>query len=236
MRILNQALTVAALMCWTSLGWAEPLVNLKDGVPAPAVVQSWSGTGKKITLTLRPDADVQAVAAAIETSLDRTRVKVRAGELLVIGLSRDDLLKALTEVELGGDDLDVLAAAAEAEDDFDTGSSLRAKKTAALVQLLKNRQTAAVGRVVGVKSGSFPKTRVAIRVLRGPTGKLGQSIRKGQTINFWPVFQRTKGGLDLNDEATIANLGAWYLKKDDQVQIKVGKKVDGGYEADLILR
>ena len=128
MRYVTHALITLALLAPSTPVAAEPLMTMIDGAPSPAVVIAWTGDGKKIELTLREDADPQAVAAAIESGVDGVRVKVRAGKLVAIGLKKAPLLEALTEVELGGDDLDVLAEAASTEDDYDTGSSLRAKK------------------------------------------------------------------------------------------------------------
>lgn len=237
MRIMTRLLTVLTVLCVTSLGFAEPLMTLKDGTPEPGVVTGWSGSGKKIELSLRANADPQAVAAAIESGLERVRVKVKAGKLLVLGLSQDDLLKALTEIKLGGDDLDVLAAAAASDDDYDTGSSIRAKKTDDLAKLLADRATTAVGRVKLVSSGSFPNVRVAVQILRGPSGPLSSRIRKGQTIVFFPVIKKTRAGQpDLSDGETVANIGAWFLKKNDVVTVRVGASIKGGFEAAVIMR
>ena len=138
--VIRALITVTLVLAAARPAVAEPLMTMIDGAPSPGVVVGWSADGKKIELTLRDDADPQAVAAAIESEVEGVRVKVRAGKLVAIGLKKAPLLKALTEVELGGDDLDILAEAASADEDFDTGSSLRAKKTASLSKLLKDRK------------------------------------------------------------------------------------------------
>ncbi len=235
MRMVSAVFTAVMLAGTASTGAAEPLMTIKDGTPAPGVVVRWSGEGKKVELTLKDDADITAVAAAIEAGLERIRVKVKAGQLLAIGLSQEDLLQALTGIEVGGDDLDILAAAAEADDDIDTGSSLRAKKVS-VDSLLTDRKTTIVGRVVAVTTGAFPRARVKVRVLRGPTGPLKRALRKGRTVTVYPRLSKKKAALDLNDPATVANLGAWFLKKDDRVRVKVGEPTQGGYVADLIVR
>ena len=87
-----------------------------------------------------------------------------------------------------------------------------------------------------MKSGKFPDTKVVVQILRGPTGKLGKTIRKGKRIAFYPVVRRNKGGIDLKEARTRANLGAWYLKKGDRVRVRIGTRTPKGYRADLIVR
>ncbi|MEO1334604.1 MAG: hypothetical protein AAFV29_03135 [Myxococcota bacterium] len=229
---------MVAVLVWapSSTLWAEPLLTLEKGEPQPAAVSGWSGAGKKIELTVKEGVDPQTVATAIEASLDRVRVKLKAGKLLVIGMEQAPLLKALADIELGSDDLDVLAEAAAMEDDFDTGSSLRAKKAASLKKRLRDRETTVYGRVVAVKSATFPRTRITVRILRGPRGELGKKIRKGRKIHFQPVLPARTSELDYSDAATVANVGAWFLKKNDRVRIKVGKQLKNGYEAQIITR
>ncbi|MEM7677775.1 MAG: hypothetical protein AAF449_17395 [Myxococcota bacterium] len=236
MRIGCTTLIVAAVACASSSSQAEPLLALEKGEPRPAVITGWSGEDKKIELTLKQGADPQTVAAAIEANIDRVRVKLRANKLLVIGMPREELLRALTEIDMGVSDLDALAEAAAMEDDFDTGSSLRAKKIASLDQLLGDPKTTAYGRVVAVQSAAFPRTRVSIYVLRGPQGDLQSKIRKGRQIHFQPVLPARIDDLAYSDAATVANIGAWYLKKGDLVRIKVGKPLKNGYEAQVIAR
>ena len=235
MRWVSAALTVVMLVIVPAIGRAEPLLTVKEGAVTPGVVVAWSGEGKKIELTLKEDADTAAVAAAIESSLDRIRVKIKAGQLLVIGLAKDELLSALAGIDVGQDDLDILAAAAEADDEIDTGSSIRAKKVG-VDNLLADRKVTAVGRVVAVKRGTFPATRVIVRILRGPTGQLRKAVRKGKRILFAPRLAKKGAGFDLSDPATVANLGTWFLKNDDRVRIKIGSPIEGGYEAELIVR
>jgi hypothetical protein len=217
---------------------AEPLVKMDGGKAKPGVVTAWSGSGKKVELTLEDGADAGAVAAAIEANVERVRCKVRGGKVLVIGKTQDDLLAAIAKVELGdgGGDLDLLASAA-ADESFDSGSSLRAKKTAELSKLLKDRATVAEGKVVAVQTGKFPAVRVQVRILRGPTGALGKDVRKGKTLTFEPKMAMKGGAPDLSDVPTQTNLGANYLEAGDRVKIKVGAAKKGDlYEAILITR
>ncbi len=237
MRILSIAWSAVLVCCAAGSGWADPLVARKDGKPSPSVVTEWKGDGKKVELSLKEDADPREVATAIESGVQGVRTKVRSGKVLVIGMAQEPLLEALTEVEVDNSDLDVLAEAASLDEEFDTGSSIRAKKTASLQALLKDRETTAVGTVVAVQSGAFPETRVEVRILSAPTGEtLKEPLRKGQRVRFHPVIAMTDGGPDLTDAATQTNIGAWYLKKGDRVRVKVGAPVKGGFQAMLIIR
>lgn len=215
---------------------AKPLVVMDGGSAKPGVVTEWSGAGKKIELSLEDGSDAEAVAAAIEANVERVRCKVRGGKVLVIGKTQDDLLPALAGVELGGEDDMGLLAAAAADEGIDSGSSLRAKKTASLAKLFKDRATVAQGKVVAVTQGAFPNVKVSVRILRGPTGDLGKKVRKGKTLHFTPVFSKKAGKVDFSDAKTQNNLGAYFLKKGDRVRVKVGKAAGDGFEAVVISR
>ena len=217
---------------------AAPLVKMEDGTPTPSVVTAWSGKGKKVELALARDADPRAVAAAIEASVDRVRAKVKAGQVLVLGKTVDELLPALAKIDLDGpeDDLTTLAEVSVATDDVDSGSSLRAKKTADLERLLSDRARTAVGKVVSIARVSFPQTEVRVRILRAPSGPLGNVIRKGKTLVFVPQFKQKEGTLDLADAETQTNIGAYFLRKGDRVRIRVGQRRGGRYAAEIITR
>lgn len=234
---LGPALTVLlAISVSAGLAAAEPLVTMEGGGAKPGVVTAWSGSGKKIELVLKDGSDAQAVAASIKANVDGVRTKIRGGKVLVIGKTQADLLAALAEVDFGGDDdMDLLASAAM-EDDLDSGSSLRAKKTTNLKKLMKDRATVAQGKVVSVKTGKYPQARVSVRILSGPTGPLGRKVRKGKTIVFTPLLKMAKGSPAMSDPNTQTNLGAYYLQKGDRVKIKIGQPLKGGYEAVLITR
>lgn len=216
---------------------AEPLVKMDGGKPSPGVVTAWSGTGDKVELTVKDGADAKAVAAAIQSGVEKVKAKVQGGKVVVTGKPMDDLLKALGGVDFGGgDDFGALAAAAGESDDSGSGSSLRAKKAADLAKLFADQKNTALGKVVSVKPGAFPKSVVIVQVLRGPTGPEGAKIRKGAKIAFTPVLKMKGAAVDWSDEDTQLNAGAWYMRANDKVRIKLGKEDKGGFEAELIDR
>ena len=238
--VLARAGSAALLMGGLAFGlgsaFAEPLVKMEGGQPKPGVIAAWTGADKKVELTVAGGHDPQAVASTIEANVEKVKAKVTAGKVVVTGRVQEDLLKALAEVDFGGDDLGALAAAAMRDDDGDAGSSLRAKKTAELAKLLEDAPTTAMGKVTAVDGTTFPDAVISVRVLRAPTGELGKKVRKGQVVKFRPVFAKKGGALDLSDTNTQTNLGAWYLEKNDNVRVKIGKDASGTFEALLISR
>jgi hypothetical protein len=215
---------------------ADPLVKMEGGKASPGIVTAWSGSGKKVELTVAAGKDAQAVAAAIEAHVSGVRCKVQGGKVLAIGKAEGELLEALAGVDFGGEEDMTLLAAAAMEGESDSGSSLRAKTTADLKKLLGDRATVAQGQVVSIVQGAFPEVTVSVRVLSGPTGELGKTVRKGQTIAFTPTFTKKNGQLDLAHTPTQTNLGAFFLKAGDRVTVKVGKATPKGFEAELITR
>jgi hypothetical protein len=129
-----------------------------------------------------------------------------------------------------------LAQAGMDGDDGGSGSSLRAKKTAKLNELFKDRATVAKGTVVSIEGDKFPQAIIKVKILVGPTGPSGKDVRKGAVIAFTPAIAMKGGHPDLADENTQVNIGAWYLKEKDTVQVKVGNTTKGGYEAVVIAR
>lgn len=224
------------LLVFGSGAFAEPLVTMEGGTTKPGVVTAWSGADKKIELTLKAGADANAVAAAISANVDKAKTKVSGGKVLVLGLAEADLLKALAEVNFGEDDLGALAAAAASDESVDSGSSLRAKKTADLDKIFKDQKVTALGQVVAVEGNKLTDVVVSVKILRAPTGDLAKTIRKGGTVKFKPVLKMNGANPDLSDANTQLNLGAYYLEKGDKVQVKIGADQKGTYAAEIITR
>lgn len=234
--LLEIAGLALGMMLFASTTQAEPLVVMEGGTAKPGVVTAWSGTDKKIELTLKAGADANAVAAAISANVDKAKAKVAGGKVLVLGLAEADLLKALAEVNFGEDDLGALAAAAASDESVDSGSSLRAKKTADLEKLLKDQKVTALGQVAGVEGNKLTDVVVSVKILRAPTGDLAKAIRKGGTVKFKPVLKMNGANPDLSDANTQVNLGAYYLQKGDKVTVKIGAEAQGTYAAEIITR
>lgn len=230
-------LAASAVMVTAVCASAEPLVKMEGDKPKPGVVTAWSSQDNKVELTVKAGADPKAVADAIQAGVPKVNAKVKGGKVLVVGKSEGDLLKALSGVDLGGDEDIAIAAAKGSEDEGEgSGSSLRAKKTADLARLFADAGTTAQGKVVSVTPGEFPHATVVVQVLRGPTGALAASLKKGAKVTFKPVLKMSGKAPDWNDEDTQVNIGAWYLRAGDQVRIKLGKQDKDTFEAVLIDR
>lgn len=227
----------ALVVLVASTAFAQALISMEGGKPKPGLVTAWKGSGKKVELTVKKGTDASEVADAVQAKVDGVKkTKVVGGKVLVIGLTEADLLKGMDGVELGGDDIGALAMASLGDEDEGSGSSLRAKKTAKVNKLFKDRKTVAKGVVVSVGGKKFPLSAVKVRVLSGPTGPLGKKVRKGKTVVFHPKIQMKGGAPDLSDDLTQVNIGAWYFEAKDRVTIKIGKEVKGGFEAEVISR
>lgn len=233
---MPRLLLIAALAACSSStrAHAEPLVVMEGAQAKPGVVTSWSSSGKKVTLTVRKDANATAVAKTI-TDETGAKAKVTGDKILVIGKTEDELLSAMSQVDFGGDPT-LLAAASFKSDGFDSGSSLRAKKTADMAKLMKDQSHSLKGRVAGIQYGKFPETVLAIQVLRGPTGALAKTIRKGATLKFKPMLKKKGEAIDFGDETTQQNASGWYLEKGDTVEIRIGTATQDVFEAELVTR
>ncbi len=234
-QFVAKALTATFVLGLSVTAWAKPLVTMQGTTAKPGVVTAWSGSGNKIELTLEAGADAAGVAAAISANVAKVKATVKAGKILVVGKTQPDLLKALAGVDYGDGDLGALAQASLGSDD-DSGSSLRAKKTAAVDKKFSDRSLTAEGTVDSVSEAAFPDVVVKVKIVRQPSGALGEKIRKGQTIAFTPAMKKNGAALDLADEDTQLNLGAYYLKKGDTVRVKIGAADKEGFVAELLTR
>jgi hypothetical protein len=229
--------TVLLLVLLAVPAFAQSLIEMDGGKPKGGVVTAWKGSGKKVELTVKAGTDASQVAEAISSNVEGVKsAKVVGGKVQVVGLEEGALLAALAEVSLGGDDVGALAQAGMDGDDGGSGSSLRAKKTAKLNELFKDRATVAKGTVVAVEGEKFPHSIIKVKILAGPTGPAGKDVRKGAVIAFTPAIAMKGGHPDLADENTQVNIGAWYLRPKDAVQVKVGNATKDGYQAVVIAR
>jgi len=232
MRAHHHLLGLAVAVSFTCAAHAEPLVQKNK---TPGVVTAWQGQGKDITLSIKAGVDPKDVAEAINASVKGVKAKVTAGKVQVKGKTVDELLAALETVEFGEADLGAIAAAIGGED-VDSGSSLRAKRSADAEKLLADSAVTALGKVVSIGAGKFPETTVVVKILRGPTGAAKDEVRKGANVSFVPKIEKSGDQPDWSKEATQLNAGAWFLRAGDQVVVRVGNKTKGGFEALLIDR
>jgi hypothetical protein len=213
---------------------ADPLVRMTSGKPTPSVVTKWSGTGKKVELTVRKGEDPEAIAATIERSIPGVKAKVRSGTILVIGKTQAALLPELAKIDFSAQDVGALAALDSAG--FDSGSSLRAKKRADLEKQLADQETTGVAKVVAVDGETFPNVELKLQILRAPSKAAAVAVRKGQTLTVVPLIRVEKGQVDLSHPETQINLGAWYFQPGDTVRFQLGAQAKDRVEVQVISR
>jgi hypothetical protein len=233
----GRVLAAAAVLVFAGTLSAEPLVKMEGATAKPNVVTAWTSSGTKVELTIKAGVDAKAVADSIEANVEKVKAKVQGGKVVVIGKAEADLLKALSAVDFGGEgDVGALANAAMQGDEADSGSSLRAKKTADLEKMFKDQAITAQGTVADAGGATFPQAELVVSVTRAPSGELGKTVRKGAKIKFKPVLKMKGAAVDWADENTQINAGAWYLQKGDKVLVKIGKNNNGVYDAEIISR
>jgi hypothetical protein len=231
------AFAVAALVA-IAVARAETLVVVNDDGVQPQVVTAWTADGREVELSVRGDADPAEVADAIESGIDRVKAKVRAGRVVVIGKSLEELLPLLAVIEVGGGEslaeLDQLAAI---DTELGSGSSLRAKLKAEREAAFADPETTLVAQVVDVDPAAYPRTRLKLRVLRSPRGKeLKKAAPRGSTILVVPHIPSDDGRVSWDDPATRMNAGAYYLQPKDRVRVRISGGEDGVFVADAIAR
>jgi len=116
----------------------------------------------------------------------------------------------------------------------DGASSVRAKKKA--VPEMFQGQVESVQK----SDASFPKVlSVKVKVTKEATANAAphNEIKKGQSYEFVVFYKTTADGkLDVKDENTRENIGAYYLEEKDKVEAIVKEKKDGKFVLDLIQR
>jgi len=239
-RWLAAALSLGGLALFVGafgLARADTLVVVGDDGVKPQVVSAWRGDGREVELTLRADADPAAVADAIEAGIDRVKAKVRAGKVVVLGKSLEELMPLLAVIDVGGADsmaeLDQLAAA---DSELGSGSSLRAKLKAERAAAFSDPKTTLVGQVVDVDPGAFPRARLKLRVLQSPRGRLKALTARGSIIEVMTHVPMDGTQIDWSDPATRMNAGAYYLQPKDRVRVRISRDDDGRFVAEAIDR
>ena len=230
------AFVCAALVALT-VARAETLVVVNDDGVRPQVVTAWSADGREVELSVRGDAEPAEIADAIESGIDRVKAKVRAGRVVVIGKSLEELLPLLAVIEVGGGEslaeLDQLAAI---DTELGSGSSLRAKLKAEREAAFADPESTLVAQVVDVDPAAYPRTRLKLRVLKSPRGALKESAPRGSTILVVPHIPSDDGQVKWGDAATRMNAGAYYLQPKDRVRVRISGGEDGAFVAEAIAR
>jgi len=138
------------------------------------------------------------------------------------------------------EDKDPAAAMAElgnqlAMENPEGGGSIRAKKEPdTAVQQRKNDKKNIQARVVSVKKGAFPQVGLVLKVSKpAEDGPNKDKVKKDDQIIVVPTYKIAGKHVDLADEPSVMNAGAFYLAEGDSVIVRLdtleGKMWKAGY-------
>lgn len=141
------------------------------------------------------------------------------------------------------EDFDPLAELAELGDEaVDTGpeggGSIRAKKDADLTRSKRVKDKRNIeAKVEEVITKSFPIVAIKVKVSKSAKEGEGAKIAKNTKLILVPKLKVKGKAVALDDDATLINAGAFYLKKGDKIVVRLGKnKKSNLWEAEYIER
>ena len=91
-------------------------------------------------------------------------------------------------------------------------------------------------RVTGIKKGTFPTVALKVKVVKAADEGAGAKVQKNQTLVVFPRLKFAQATVDLLDDPTLTNAGAYYLQRGDKVMIRLGYQRGRVWEADYIER
>lgn len=135
-----------------------------------------------------------------------------AGLLFAVPAFADDAASAMQAM---GDQL--------AQENPEGGGSIRAKKepdTAA--QARKNDKRNIQARVTGVKKGAFPQIALVVKVTKpAEDGPNKDKVKKDDQLIIVPNYKMAGKTVDLADNDSVMNAGAFYLVDGDTVFVRL---------------
>lgn len=137
------------------------------------------------------------------------------------------------------DPLAELAALGSAVSDTgpEAGGSIRAKKEADTGRMQRlNDAKNFEGKVEQVTTKGFPIVAVKVRVAKPAKDGTGKALKANEYIVVVPKLKVENKQVQLQDEATMTNAGAFYLKQGDKVMVRLGEKKATYWEAEYIER
>lgn len=160
---------------------------------------------------------------------------------IAVGLILAGAAAAAAEVE--GDLFDPLEALASlgdsllADESEEGGGSIRARQTRdrlAVLRLKDSRNLEA--KITTIRKGTFPTVALKVKVTRPAQEGAGAKMAKNQTLVVFPRLKFSSSVVDLADDPTLLNAGAYYLHRGDKVMIRLGYQRGRVWEADYIER
>jgi hypothetical protein len=225
MNILRIA-AVAAFTAVPLLASADPLVA-PGGKPGAA--KSWSAKGTTVTLTLADGFSAEEAAKAISKGVPGASAKAEGTSTVIVsGLEESKLISALEKVDVAGEDVDQMFATLRGAggDGEGSGSSIRATSAKDFSEVIKDPEAKIAAVVVEVKHGTYPHVAVTVKI---DQPLKDSPIKKGEVVTVVPRITVNKGVIAKDDEQSKTNVGAWYAKKGDKVQLKLEGKTKQGF-------
>ncbi len=225
---------LAALGFVSSAAGAEPLV--KPG-PHPNVVIEWRTEGSTVVLTVDDRYDPADVAQQISKQVPGAKARVSESRVMVTGAQMKPLLQAATTIEVEPllDDVDAMLKSLQAGADQEegTGSSIRARKSMTVTELLGPQDQRINARVLAIQRGKFPLVVVTVQV-DGASDQAPVSV--GDRLKIVPRVRRRRQRLTRTDPQSRLNIGAWYAQPGDAVEIRLGKRRNDVWAAEAYRR
>lgn len=210
-------LGLASLMPLSAL--AEPVVS-PGGKPGAA--KAWSSQDGAVVLELVPGFTADAVAAAIQKGVAGAKASAKDGKVAVTGVDEKKLLVALEKVDVSADDVDAMVSALQGGGDEGSGSSIRATKAAELPGASAPAELQVVGAtVLSVKHGKYPHVAVTLKLDVIPKALADAGVKPGAKVTVVPRVQLEGGRIAPTDERSKTNIGAWYARTGDKIQVAI---------------
>lgn len=130
-------------------------------------------------------------------------------------------------------DIDPLAELAALGDSLsdagpEGGGSIRAKREVdPSIAKRKTDKRNLEARVEDVRTGKFPAVAVKLKVLKPAQDGAGKGLSRNATLVVLPQLKVAGGKVDMGDEPTRLNAGAFYLQSGDRVVVRIGDNKKG---------
>lgn len=226
-RVITSFLLLAAPLA----AHADPLVA-KGGKPGAA--KSWStGADGTILLELVPGFTPEAVVTAIHKGVPGAKAAAQGGKVAVTGVDEAKLLVALEKVDVSADDVDAMVSALQGPGgDEGSGSSIRATQAMDMGKAgVVDRAVAELvpGTVISVKHGKYPFVAVTLKLDVVPKALADAGVKAGSKLTVVPRVQLENGRIAPADERSKTNIGAWYARTGDRIQVQVEGQSPQGF-------
>jgi len=189
----------------------------------PGAAKSWAANGGVITLDLVPGFTPDAVAAAIQKGVAGSKASVKDGKVIVSGVDEKKLLAALEKIDVAADDVDAMVAALQGGGEEGSGSSIRATKAAEIPQPSASpaAEEAVGATVISLKHGKYPHVAITLKLDKIPKSLADAGVKAGKEVTVVPRVNLENGKIAPADDRSKANVGAWYARPGDKVQVAI---------------